>query len=210
MTSKDINRLAVVERNASTYLAELGYEDLASFGDFPFKNMEDVRLAHDVGAIRLFAPYHEDGLDLLGTSSERARSLSITICLFVVAIGNLSLAIYNHSWFYLLGVVFEVAGFSLATPYNRLRPLIIVLTLMGFAVTIFTANWPWFAVALSFLLGAVASMSMRLIHQVALRKRALHSEPLLCFMLLKGIIFLIEPESGLPWQHNSVQKVAKG
>lgn len=89
----------------------------------------------------------------------------------------------------------------MATPFNRLRPLTLILGTMGFFTALFTGSWSWLIMAVSFLIGMVCSMGIRYIYQTAIKKRALYSEPILCYLLLKKMIWMIEPETETLWKH---------
>jgi len=195
MNSSDITHFASLERKLSGYLEEHNCRGLDNLDKFPFDTLADVNKAYKLGIITFTVPYHADGIFSFGTKNQRLISILISLSLLGNILGNIALAVLNQEWIFILGALLAVIGFLLSTPYNRLLPLLIGVSAIILCYSFFKDNIEWISLSGSFLAGILYSKILRAIYKLAIIKRALYSEPMLCYLLIKRMILMVEPET---------------
>jgi len=201
MTSNDVTRFANVERKLASYLAEYGYHNLTDLGAFPFQTLADTNEAYGMKLIDFTVPYDSDHIHSFGISFQRLSTVVLSILLVGTVLANIVFAIYFHQWFFVAGSLLACIGFFISTPFNRSLPLLIAVGLLVFCWALFNDNLVWLVASISFLIGVACSKLIRSICSAAVIKHALYSEPMLCYLLLKRMILMVEPETKVVFEH---------
>ena len=195
MNSSDITHFANLERKLSTYLEEHNFRGLDSLSKFPFATLADVNKAYESGIITFIVPYHADGIFSFGTKNQRLISLLISLSLLGNILGNIGFAVVNQEWVFIFGALLAIIGFLVSTPYNRFLQLLIGMSTVILLAAFFKDSIEWLSLSGSFLAGVLYSKILRAIYKSAVVKRALYSEPMLCYLLIKRMILMVEPET---------------
>jgi len=196
LTASDLTQLAEIERRI---MESQSINKVSDIPKIPFKTIDDVRHAKEIGAITFGAPYQPNHLATLCTPSERRIHAFWLFSAPIAAVAFVIAALMMGRFILLLGALTTAIGFlfsSPAAPKSLVKPLVGVLWIPTLYFAFTNPVWAW--VLGGFEAGYIFASTARLHFSICMENRALLSDIFFCYLYLNRVVLIRDNKTNLP------------
>lgn len=206
MNQNDIYRFARNEEKMRAKLLDNGISALPDM-KLPYESWKELMFSVQHGAVQLVVPYNSELIDALGTTKEQRATSFFSFVVMGTIVGFIGLAIYAHTWVYVLSATFAFVSMFLSSPFNRWRNTIGSLLFIAFLGAALAGNWRWASVPAAYCWVTFCTQFIRVIYQRAIEARVARSETFFCWLYLNQAVAIHDKASGITVRASDWEKL---